>query len=110
VTPCREPSRNGLARRVPDGALGWHEGCSSLSSDARQGCLFKENDSMNWDQIKGEWKEAKGKLRSKWAKLTDDDLENIAGKKDVLVGRLQQRYGWKKEQAEKDVDDYLKTV
>jgi uncharacterized protein YjbJ (UPF0337 family) len=70
----------------------------------------KETRTMNWDQIKGEWKEAKGKLRSKWAKLTDDDMENIAGKKDVLVGRLQQHYGLKKEQAERDVDDYLKTI
>jgi uncharacterized protein YjbJ (UPF0337 family) len=65
---------------------------------------------MNWDQIKGEWKQAKGKLRSKWGKLTDNDLEQIAGKKDVLVGRLQERYGLKKDQAERDVDDYLKTV
>jgi uncharacterized protein YjbJ (UPF0337 family) len=39
---------------------------------------------MNWDKIQGEWKEAKGKLRAKWGKLTDDDLESIAGKKDVL--------------------------
>ena len=62
---------------------------------------------MNWDKIAGEWKQAKGKLRSKWGKLTDDDLETIAGKKDILVGRLQERYGWKKDQAEKDVDDYL---
>ena len=65
---------------------------------------------MNWDQIKGEWKQAKGKLRSKWGKLTDNDLEQIAGKKDVLVGRLQEHYGLKKDQAERDVDDYLKTV
>ena len=65
---------------------------------------------MNWDQIKGEWREAKGKLRSKWGKLTDDDVEQIAGKKDVLVGRLQQRYGWKKDQAERSIDDYLKTL
>jgi len=65
---------------------------------------------MNWDQIKGEWREAKGKLRSKWGKLTDDDLEQIAGKKDILVGRLQQRYGWKKDQAEESIDDYLKTL
>ena len=65
---------------------------------------------MNWDQIKGEWREAKGKLRSKWGKLTDDDLETIAGKKDELIGRLQQRYGLKKDQAERDVDDYLKTL
>ena len=65
---------------------------------------------MNWDQIKGEWREAKGKLRSKWGKLTDDDLEQIAGKKDILIGRLQQRYGWKKDQAEDSVDDYLKKL
>ena len=65
---------------------------------------------MNWDQIKGEWREAKGKLRSKWGKLTDDDLEQIAGKKDILVGRLQRRYGWKKDQAEQSLDDYLKTL
>ena len=65
---------------------------------------------MNWDQLKGEWLEAKGKLRSKWGKLTDDDLEQISGKKDVLIGRLQQRYGWKKDQAERDVDDYLKKL
>ena len=65
---------------------------------------------MNWDQIKGEWREAKGKLRSKWGKLTDDDLEQIAGKKDILVGRLQRRYGWKKDQAEQSLDEYLKTL
>lgn len=62
---------------------------------------------MNWDHISGNWKEFKGKLRSKWAKLTDDDLENIAGKKDVLLGRLQQRYGFHKERAEREVDDFL---
>jgi uncharacterized protein YjbJ (UPF0337 family) len=65
---------------------------------------------MNWDQIKGEWQQAKGKIRSKWGKLTDNDLEQIGGKKDVLVGRLQERYGWKKDQVERDIDDYLKTL
>lgn len=65
---------------------------------------------MNWDQIVGNWREAKGKLRSKWAKLTDDDLEAIGGKKDVLVGRLQQRYGHKKEEAEREIDSFLAGV
>jgi uncharacterized protein YjbJ (UPF0337 family) len=65
---------------------------------------------MNWDKLAGEWKQAKGKIRSKWGKLTDNDLETIAGKKDVLIGRLQERYGWKKDQAERDVDDYLKKM
>ena len=65
---------------------------------------------MNWDSIQGNWKELKGKVRSKWAKLTDDDLEHIAGKKDVLLGRLQQRYGFKKDQAERELDDFLNGI
>ena len=65
---------------------------------------------MNWDNIAGEWREAKGKLRAKWAKLTDDDLEAIAGRKDVLIGRLQQRYGRKREEAERDVDSFLEEI
>ena len=62
---------------------------------------------MNWDQVSGNWKELKGKLRSKWGKLTDDDLENISGKKDALLGRLQQHYGFHKERAERELDEFL---
>jgi uncharacterized protein YjbJ (UPF0337 family) len=65
---------------------------------------------MNWDQIAGEWQKAKGTLRTKRAKLTDDDLEAIAGRKDILVGKLQTRYGLKKEDVERDVDAYLKEL
>jgi uncharacterized protein YjbJ (UPF0337 family) len=62
---------------------------------------------MNWDIVKGNWKEWAGKMRAKWGKLTDDDWTTIAGKKDELVGKLLQRYGYKKDQAEKEVDDFL---
>ena len=55
---------------------------------------------MNWDQISGNWKQASGKLREKWGKLTDDDMHVIAGKRDQLVGRIQERYGIAKEKAE----------
>ena len=65
---------------------------------------------MNWDRIEGNWKQFKGKARSKWGKLTDDDLEMAKGKRDVLVGRLQERYGMKKDQAEREVDDWSRTV
>lgn len=65
---------------------------------------------MNWEQIEGKWKELKGQARSKWGKLTDDDLENVAGKKDQLLGRLQQRYGYKRDQAEKEVDTWIKDL
>jgi uncharacterized protein YjbJ (UPF0337 family) len=65
---------------------------------------------MNWDSVAGKWRELEGKLRSKWGKLTDDDLQVIAGKKDVLVGRLQQRYGLERDKAEREVDDYIRTL
>jgi uncharacterized protein YjbJ (UPF0337 family) len=65
---------------------------------------------MNWDQVEGSWAEFKGKVRSKWGKLTDDDLENVAGKKDALLGRLQQRYGIKKDAAERELDDWIRGV
>lgn len=65
---------------------------------------------MNWDQVEGNWRELKGKIRSKWAKLTDDDLEQIKGKKDALLGRLQQHYGYKKDHAEREVDDFIRDV
>jgi uncharacterized protein YjbJ (UPF0337 family) len=72
--------------------------------------VTKEGVHMNWDQIAGQWRQAKGQIRAKWAKLTDDDVEAIAGRKDVLVGRLQERYGHKKEDAEREVDSYLQSL
>jgi len=61
---------------------------------------------MNWDQIEGNWKEFKGKIRAKWGKLTDDDLTTLSGKKDQLSGVLQQRYGIAKDQAERELDEF----
>jgi uncharacterized protein YjbJ (UPF0337 family) len=65
---------------------------------------------MNWDQITGNWKELKGKVKEKWGKLTDDDLTTIAGKRDQLAGILQQKYGYKKEQAEKELDAFTQAL
>jgi uncharacterized protein YjbJ (UPF0337 family) len=61
---------------------------------------------MNWDQVEGKWKQAAGKVKEKWGKLTDDDLQLVNGKKDQLVGRIQERYGIAKEEAEKQVDEF----
>lgn len=61
---------------------------------------------MNWDRIAGKWTEIKGKVRERWAKLTDDDLARIAGKRDQLAGALQERYGWVREQAERQIKDF----
>ena len=64
----------------------------------------------NVDQIKGNWKQLKGKIKEQWGKLTDDDLEVIAGSKDKFVGRLQERYGIAKEDAQAQLDDWLVKV
>ncbi len=61
---------------------------------------------MNWDQVQGKWKQVKGSARSRWGKLTDDDLEYMAGNKDQMVGRVQERYGIAKEEAQKQVDEW----
>ena len=61
---------------------------------------------MNWDTIKGQWMQVNGKVKEKWGKLTDNDLDVVAGKKDQLVGMLQKRYGYAKDKAEKEVDEF----
>jgi uncharacterized protein YjbJ (UPF0337 family) len=65
---------------------------------------------MNWDQIEGKWKQAKGSLKQQWGKLTDDDLDVIAGQRDKLVGKLQERYGYAKEDAQRQADEWAKTA
>lgn len=57
-----------------------------------------------WDQIEGQWKQLKGQVRTQWGKLTDDDLEQIAGHRDRLEGKLQERYGIAKEEANRQID------
>jgi len=65
---------------------------------------------MNWEQLAGSWKELQGKLREKWGKLTDDDLTVVQGKRDQLAGALQRRYGLAKDQAEKELDQFVNSL
>jgi uncharacterized protein YjbJ (UPF0337 family) len=58
---------------------------------------------MNWDRIEGNWKQLKGTVTEKWGKLTDDDLDVVAGRRDQLAGKVQERYGVAKEEAEKQI-------
>ena len=62
---------------------------------------------MNWDRIEGNWKEFKGKAKTQWGKLTDDDLDVIDGNREQLEGRLQQHYGYAKDQVRKEIDNWL---
>ncbi|EIJ48560.1 hypothetical protein GWL_05940 [Herbaspirillum sp. GW103] len=61
---------------------------------------------MNWDIVEGNWKQFKGKAKEQWGKLTDDDLDVIAGKRDQLAGRVQEAYGMSKDEAEKQIRDW----
>ena len=61
---------------------------------------------MNWQRIEGNWKQLKGKTLEQWGKLTDDDIDVIAGKRDQLAGKLQERYGIALDEAEKQVKDW----
>lgn len=61
---------------------------------------------MNWDTIKGDWKQFKGKVKEKWGKLTDDDLNKIQGRRDQLAGAIQKTYGIAKDEAEKQVKEF----
>lgn len=65
---------------------------------------------MNWDSIEGNWKQFSGKVKSKWGELTDDDLTVIGGKRDQLAGKLQERYGYAKERAEKELDEFTASL
>jgi uncharacterized protein YjbJ (UPF0337 family) len=64
---------------------------------------------MNWNQVQGDWKQFRGKVKEQWGKLTDDELDQIAGKRDILTGKIQKKYGIAQEEAEKQVKDWEKT-
>jgi uncharacterized protein YjbJ (UPF0337 family) len=64
---------------------------------------------MNSEQMSGKWKQMKGAAKQQWGKLTDDDLEVIAGKRESLIGKLQERYGMAKQEAQTKADEWLKS-
>ena len=62
---------------------------------------------MNEDILKGQWKQVRGKIKEWWGVLTDDDLDKIDGQRDQLIGMLQEKYGFTKDQATRELDDHL---
>jgi len=83
--------------------------CCLSNSDRTFRNLEKEN-KMNSDQLAGKWKQMKGAAKQQWGKLTDDDLDVINGQNESLIGKLQERYGIAKEEAQKQVDQWVKSV
>ncbi|WP_437206131.1 CsbD family protein [Planctomicrobium sp. SH664] len=61
---------------------------------------------MNWDQVEGNWKQFKGQVQQQWGKLTNDDLDMIKGRKTELAGKLQERYGYAKDRAEQEINQF----
>ena len=65
---------------------------------------------MNWDRIQGNWKQVVGKAKAQWGKLTDDDLDVVAGRREQLEGKIQERYGIAKDEAEKQLAEWQRTA
>lgn len=63
---------------------------------------------MNTDILEGKWKQIRGEIREAWGELTDDELDQIAGKREKLAGKLQEKYGWSRDEAERQIDDFLR--
>ena len=61
---------------------------------------------MNWDRVEGNWKKFKGNVKEQWGKLTDDDLDRAAGKRDQLAGRIQERYGIGRDEADRQITEW----
>jgi uncharacterized protein YjbJ (UPF0337 family) len=67
---------------------------------------YAEGAEMNWDIVKGNWKQFRGRVKEQWGDLTDDDLDRIAGKRDQLIGRIQEKYGISKDEANTRIGEW----
>lgn len=70
----------------------------------------QEVNMMNWDQVQGNWKQLRGQAQAQWGKLTDDDMDRIEGKRDQLVGKIQEAYGIGRDEAEREVDEWNRNL
>ena len=65
---------------------------------------------MNWDTVAGNWTQFKGKVKEQWGKITDDDLDIIGGKRDQLAGKIQEAYGISRDEAERQIEGFERTI
>jgi uncharacterized protein YjbJ (UPF0337 family) len=68
-----------------------------------------KGDHMNEDILKGKWRQIKGEVQSRWGKLTDDDMDRVEGDAEKLIGKVQERYGYQRDEAQREVDDFVRT-
>jgi uncharacterized protein YjbJ (UPF0337 family) len=69
--------------------------------------MHSRESTMDWNRVEGNWKQFKGQVKEQWGKLTDDDLDQINGRRDQLEGKLQERYGYAKDRVRSDVDNWV---
>jgi uncharacterized protein YjbJ (UPF0337 family) len=100
-----DPSRNDYRRSLP--GLGNEGGESSRLIPVSSNKQEERRANMNEDVLKGKWKEIKGGVKEKWGKLTDDDLTQVEGNIEKLLGLLQQKYGYAKDKAEQEYKDFI---
>jgi uncharacterized protein YjbJ (UPF0337 family) len=105
------PEVDGLA--TMPGALPWPCERPSRAQQMRKGLrpfadwlLYLRRIAMNWDRVEGNWKQVKGAVKARWGKLTDDDFDVIAGKREQLAGKIQERYGIEKDEAERQLNEW----
>jgi uncharacterized protein YjbJ (UPF0337 family) len=84
---------NGSARKLR------HAACSANGTE----------ETMNEDILKGKWRQLKGEVKSRWGKLTDDDVDRVEGDAEKLIGRVQERYGYQRDEAQREVDAFFST-
>ena len=65
---------------------------------------------MDWNIVEGKWKQIRGSVQEQWGELTDDDMDQIGGRRDQFVGKLQERYGLARDEAESKADELARTV
>jgi uncharacterized protein YjbJ (UPF0337 family) len=99
-------NRQDFVRSVPDPVSGQPD----IRTENSLNTTTKGVKHMNWDQIEGNWAQFKGKVREQWGRLTDDDIDIINGKREQLVGRVQEAYGCMREEAEKQVREFEKNA
>jgi uncharacterized protein YjbJ (UPF0337 family) len=68
----------------------------------------QKDGAMSWDRIEGNWKQFMGRVKARWGKLTDDDLTAVQGKREQLAGKIQERYGIAQDEANRQLDDWMK--
>jgi uncharacterized protein YjbJ (UPF0337 family) len=80
------------------------------ATDAMKTTVGTMQSAADWNRIQGNWKQLKGRVKEKWAKLTDDDLDAIEGRRDQLEGKIQERYGVTADQVRRDVDSWYRSM